>query len=343
MHLRFNNVNDAFRSLVRMIHGKETPMLATPSRYGDVLRFPEPVTITYNNPRQRVLFNEARDCNPFFHLVESIWMLAGREDVATLDYYNSKMKEFSDNGETFHGAYGYRWREQFGYDQLAVIISELINCPTSRRCVLQIWDATCDNPTHERSGKQHDLWTACNGGKDVPCNTQAYFSIVGERLEMTVCNRSNDMVWGMLGANVVHFSYLQEYIANCVGVQVGKYHQFTNNLHVYTERWTPEKWLRDTKSPSFAPCALPLVREWATFDEEIHELLDNPDHVCWEPYLAKVVSPMMLAFRHHKERNYAKAQEAVNYVADEQWRYAARIWLYKREENWRKKNATCAD
>ena len=33
------------------------------------------------------------------------------------------------------------------------------------------------------------------------------------KLCMTVCNRSNDMLWGAYGANVVHMSMLQEFVA----------------------------------------------------------------------------------------------------------------------------------
>ena len=54
------------------------------SRNGPVLRAPEPVSTVYAKPWERVLFDPQRDANPFFHLFESLWMLDGRNDVATL-------------------------------------------------------------------------------------------------------------------------------------------------------------------------------------------------------------------------------------------------------------------
>ena len=69
--------------------------------------------------------------------------------------------------------------------------------------------------------------------KDIPCNTHAYFLINNGRLDMTVCNRSNDIVWGCYGANAVHFSILQEYMAALIGVPVGRYWQISNNWHLY--------------------------------------------------------------------------------------------------------------
>jgi hypothetical protein len=47
------------------------------SRAGDVLVAPHPVMSVTSIPTERVLFDPARDANPFFHLFESLWMLAG--------------------------------------------------------------------------------------------------------------------------------------------------------------------------------------------------------------------------------------------------------------------------
>src|SRR6185369_13562421 len=80
------------------------------SRNGLVLVSPVPVMTTYLRPCQRVLFSPMRDANPFFHLMEALWMLAGRDDLAWPLYFNSKFGAYSDNGVTVHGAYGHRWR-----------------------------------------------------------------------------------------------------------------------------------------------------------------------------------------------------------------------------------------
>ncbi|MHC4157178.1 MAG: thymidylate synthase [Planctomycetota bacterium] len=130
-------------------------------------------------------------------------MLAGRNDVEWLAYFNANIANYSDDGEKFHGAYGYRWRKHFEGDQLMDIARALKANHDCRRQVLQIWDA-CD-----------DLGRC---SKDLPCNLTVHFQIGGTRirpvLNMTVFNRSNDVVWGAYGANAVHFSMLQEYMAN---------------------------------------------------------------------------------------------------------------------------------
>lgn len=58
-------------------------------------------------------------------------------------------------------------------------------------------------------------------------------------LDLTVCCRSNDAIWGAHGANAVHFSILQEYLAARIGVGVGKLYQLSNNYHGYLDKMQP--------------------------------------------------------------------------------------------------------
>lgn len=360
MHLYYRGVNDAFEGLVRGIHRGEFQVNASPSRYGDVLRLDGPVTITYTNPRERVLFNKARDCNSFFHLFESLWMLAGRNDIGSLCYYNSKMKEFSDDGFTIPDAYGHRWREYFGWDQLESIIDDLKKDKSSRRMVLQMWNSAKANHKFrfDNPDVSADTFRAASGSKSVPCNTQAYFDITNNELNMTVCNRSNDMIWGMLGANVVHFSFLQEYLACCIGVAVGKYHQFTNNLHVYINNFEPEKWLKEylprtettltyissDRNGGFEPVetARALVIDQAVFDFEVKKFIDDPFKEWQEPFLEFVAKPMCCAFKHHKSRQYDLAREALERVTAGDWQMDGLRWINKREAMWKEKQKDAA-
>ena len=379
MHLTYNNVNDAFSGLVEAMHlsqhrnwvpDSKVPRVKTvvrQSRYGDVLMIPEPVTVTYRRPEDRVLFNPIRDCNPFFHVYESLWMLAGRNDVACLAYFNSRMSEFSDDGKLLRGSYGHRWRSWFGYDQLDVIVRELRVNPDSRRCVLSMWYATGLPGT-----STSDLHTAVTpGSKDVPCNTHAYFLVNDGKLDMTVCNRSNDLVWGMLGANIVHLSFLQEYLAAHIGIPVGLYHQFTNNLHVYVNRWTPVDWLRFSNRdyrtmhdqpivdyPLYQGVSVPLCQPLDKADRRFHPLCNVDgtmltadtfykqvqhfvEHVndltetgYSEPFLEWVAKPMMLAFHAHKRRNYDDALNCCDSILASDWKIAAHQWIDRRRVSW---------
>lgn len=203
------------------------------SRNGPVLMSPEPVTTVFTHPQERVVFWEQRDANPFFHLYEALWMLAGRNDITGPARYAKNMLSYSDDGKTQHAAYGYRWRREFAHtsptlssrdrrepiDQLELIGERLRRNPDDRRCVLQMWDTALDLDVN---------------GKDVPCNTTATFQVNHEgKLDLVVFNRSNDIVWGTYGANAVHFSFLLEYMALRIGVPMGTYTQVSVNWHAY--------------------------------------------------------------------------------------------------------------
>src|SRR5580698_2494000 len=139
MEIHATNVNDAVDN---GFHYLAVAGVEENSRNGKVIVAPEPVLTTYTHPTERVLFSPLRDQNCFFTFFESLWMLAGRNDLAWPLYFNSKFGQFSDDSKTLWGAYGMRWREWFGYDQLPLVMKELKKNPNSRRVVLAMWDAT---------------------------------------------------------------------------------------------------------------------------------------------------------------------------------------------------------
>lgn len=357
MEIRGRNVNNVFKKLVEGIHTKTIPTVARTSRYGNVLMIPEPLLVTYEKPTEKVLFNPKRDVPIPFLVYEALWMLAGRQDVAPLAYYLPKMREFSDDGKVFNAAYGYRWRyadtSGQGYyssvDQLKVIIDHLKAKPDSRRAVLQIWNV------------EQDLLQA-DTSKDLACNVCAFFALRAENtgpgdygdeyvnyLDMTVINRSNDICWGMLGANVVHFAFLQEYVAAHLRAKVGRYHQISNNAHVYEATWQPEKWLVDYDQggtwshewyESEGMTLVPLVQDSATFDKELPEFVEEHSgklvqpvitRTWQEPFLQTVAQPMCNAFHCHKLKEPTLAKSWCNQIANEDWRVALRGWLERRE------------
>lgn len=396
MHFKFNNVNDAFEGLVRGIHVGEIPVDVCASRNGEVLKISEPVIITYQNPRQRVLFNAARDANPFFHAFEALWMLAGRNDIAPLCYYVKSYADYSDDGKTANGAYGFRWRKFWDYevcessgrhegpvDQLKVVIDHLRNKPESRRAVLSMWNVEDDLLKIDSSRDVCCNLSVCFDielGMCLECDGDGYVGVddglkeIASGLEprdkvcpkcggtpseqprylnMTVFNRSNDLIWGALGANVVHFSFLQEYVANCLGLEVGVYNQVSNNLHVYTKNWRPQDWLaetinRDMFSPEIVKygdggvreCSIPLVTDQETFDREVQTFVDlnyrpedmRGDSVHYsEPFLEDVARPMCHAFHMHKQRDYTGAYYWAGMIRSKDWQLASETWIGKRK------------
>lgn len=337
-----------------------------PSRNGDVLVSPVPVVTTFERPLNRVLVNRTRDANPFFHLFESMWMLAGRNDLAFPKKFVSTFGQFSDDGTTLHGAYGYRWRNWFGYDQLEVLVEHLTHDPKTRRAVLQMWDASFRevNEAGDVDLIFGDLEVGQRGGKDVPCNTAAYFDTIGGKLNMTVTCRSNDVVLGAYGANAVHFSFLLEYMALRTGIPMGEYRQFSNNYHLYTDLYPNLSFPADSIITSFAESVLasdiysspgplksrdftePQVRhvvplfmpdEEQFFHEDLQAFMEFDIDDFQSSFFLGVVGPMYRVWAHWKAKEFAAADQALNTILADDWRLAAQDWLITREKR-RKEN-----
>ncbi len=354
------NVNEAFALGVRYLldNGVEES-----SRNGAVLVAPGPVCTMYLNPTQHVLFSPTRDANPFFHFVEALWMLAGRRDVATVKAFNSQIGAYSDDQHTFHAAYGYRWRSHFGYDQLDSIVAELTRDPASRRAVLAIWDGGQRYWNGAISAKHTndapdggDIAAALANGLDIPCNTQAYFDLRGGVLNMTVCNRSNDVIWGAYGANVVQYSMLLMYMAARLRAPVGVYRQVSNNFHLYTEKFSRSKlraaidesaayhvantsaWFAAPWHPRSAPedwdyrlkgdlaYLMGLIDRWLVkkLPSEV------PDEILQTYWGSDVALPMIRAYCLHKAGNTREAIALTGDIASLDWAKACREWLERR-------------
>jgi thymidylate synthase len=296
------------------------------SRNGAVLVMPCPVVTATERPAERVLFSAQRNANPYFHLYEAVWMLAGRNDSAPL---NSFIKGFGSRyGEedgTVHGAYGHRWRDAFGVDQLNFVVNKLKADNTTRQCVIQMWDCS---PLHsDLTGE----W------RDRPCNDLIFLQIHGRRLDLSVMCRSNDMIWGCHGANAVHFSVLHEYLAARIGAKLGTMYQWSNNYHAYlTElnRLTQTQAdLSDDRYVTGKVKPLPMFDQPEKIDEDIERFMDLyegrtfPQGVYANYWFEGVMGMAMASHHHYKIGQLDRAQWYASQIAATDWRVACCEWL----------------
>jgi len=356
-----------------------------PSRNGPVLVAPCPVMTEYERPQERVLVNAVRDANPFFHVVEPLWMIRGDRSALLLNNFVRDFGErFAEPGvqQILHGAYGHRWRRHFldtttaadEIDQLDWAVARLRRDPDDRQVVLSMWDPAVD-------ANDEPL-------RDRPCNTQMYLRVRTETsggsysasdpdgtvrhmnlsqavqvLDLTVTCRSNDIIWGAYGANAVHFSFIQEYLAARIGVQVGLLYQFSNNFHAYRgelDRLTSRMYtafypyrdlvhaLRDGDTyAGHPPVVVPsrFVDDPAVIDREVEYLLGAYETLGEGPtdnaitngvlqlrnrFLAETVWPMLMAHRAYKSGSAWDHWAAC--IASDDWRRASVEWLERRRK-----------
>jgi hypothetical protein len=171
---------------------------------------------------------------------------------------------------------------------------------------------------------------------------------------MTVCCRSNDMLWGAYGANAVHMSVLQEYVATMVGVEMGEYRQVSDSFHIYlfgkNPTWDKVKDLtidpytfRHLKNPydRIEHKYTPLITDPEVFNWELKRFFtihpsDFDSYDGWgNPAFKDIAVPMMRAYALHKEKKYS-VYKALNDIKPVDWQTACFDWIRKRDKAYNK-------
>lgn len=129
-----------------------------------------------------VLAVKERKLSYEFLAAEAIWITCGGDKVIDIAPWNKNIANYSDDGETFFGAYGPKIAAQFDY-----VIGKLLDDGDTRQAVLTIWR---ENPPQT---------------KDYPCTIAMAFQIRGSMLHSHVFMRSSD-VWLGLPYDMFNFS-----------------------------------------------------------------------------------------------------------------------------------------
>lgn len=185
-------------------------------------------------PTERCIVVPHRGNDIFAAIAETMWVLAGRDDLDYLSHYLPRAREFSDDGETWRGAYGPRLRNWFGVDQVAAVLQLLRGDHTSRRAVINLFDPARDFVQ----------------SKDVPCNNWLHFLIRDDRLVLNVATRSNDIMWGFSGINTFEWSVLHEMMAFWLGVPAGTITYFISSFHLYERHYTRANRILNSSGPA---------------------------------------------------------------------------------------------
>lgn len=225
-HFTFGTLDDSLQGLCSALLGKGEK---TGSRNGETMELTH-VGVQYLDPMFREILNPERKVNIAAQLVETAWVLAGRNDIEFLSHYLPRAKDYSDDGKTWRAGYGPRIRNWAGVDQLQYVVDTLLDEPLSRQAVIGIWDPFEDTLP----------------GKDRACNDLLIFTSRLGYLDLQVTVRSNDVIWGHSAINMHEWSVLQEVVAHMLGVRVGELHFSIASLHLYAPHYDKARKIVET-------------------------------------------------------------------------------------------------
>ncbi len=265
------------------------------------------VVLELTNPLAR-LSRAEKKMHLFSGLGELLWYLAGSDDLEFIAYYLPKYREESDDGKTVYGAYGPRLLNMRGtHDQIENVIRVLRSKPTSKRAVIQIFDAADIAGPHV----------------EIPCTCTLQFLVRNKRVCAFSYMRSNDALWG-LPHDIFSFTMLQELIARSLGLDMGAYKHAATSLHMYEKHRGDAKEYIDEGIQARIGVAMPpmplgdpwsSVRTLVGAEPRIRSgsILD-PGSLSLEPYWQDLVQ-LLNAFQHYRsgaEANIAEVAQRMH-------------------------------
>lgn len=209
----FNTADDAFRYLYDMIiiNGSDTN-IGTKAIYN--------IGFEILNPTLNEITTEWRKWSKAYAQREWDWYLSGNPSVEEIKKFAPMWDKMHNGNNIVNSNYGYQWMKN---NQLNKCIEQLKKDSNSRQAWITIYD-----------GKEKCLYDF-----DTPCTLSVGFDIKPEtpnKLDMTVCMRSNDLIFGFCNDQYC-FSKLQQMVADELGLNVGTYYHFAHDLHIYERHY----------------------------------------------------------------------------------------------------------
>lgn len=214
MKTKFKNAREAFIYFYNEINSNGVAFGDTKALFN--------VGFTLENPSQKNInvLNPDRKFNLEYAEAEWQWYLSGDPSIDKLGEINGSIppiwEKMADSDRQVRSNYGWQWEREH---QLDKVIQMLKVYPDTRQAVLSIYD-----------GKEISTYR-----NDTPCTYAVQFTILNDKLEMSVLMRSNDLWFGFCNDQYC-FASLQELVAERLSIELGTYYHFAHNLHLYNNK-----------------------------------------------------------------------------------------------------------
>ena len=214
MRSRFETANKAFHDLYWRIVRDGVSFAGTKALFNAGFYIENPALNTIDDSKVK------RNWSKEYAEAEWQWYLSGDRNIAKLGELYGKVPQIwqrmADVDGNVNSNYGWQWERT---SQLDIVIQMLKDNPETRQAAISIYD-----------GKEISDYT-----NDTPCTYAVQFTILNNKLNMSVVMRSNDLWYGFCN-DQYQFSSLQMLVAYETGYELGTYYHFAHNLHLYNDK-----------------------------------------------------------------------------------------------------------
>ena len=208
----YYNANHAFNSLRADIIDKGIPFANTKALFN--------IGFYLQNPLDNKITNKERNWKEEYAEAEWQWYLSGDRNIKKLGDIYGKIppiwERMADHNGNVNSNYGWQWLRN---DQYEYIIDKLKFENDTRHAAISIYDCK-ENLDYEN---------------DTPCTYAVQFTIINDRLCMSVYMRSNDLWYGFCNDQYC-FSMLQKKVAEDINKEIGWYYHHAHNMHLYNDK-----------------------------------------------------------------------------------------------------------
>jgi thymidylate synthase len=212
MRKRFENANQAYEALLDEILMEGIPFDDTKALFN--------VGLYIDNPLDNHITNRERNWKLEYAEAEWQWYLSGDPSIKKLGDIYGKIppiwEKMADENGHVRSNYGWQWQRNH---QIDYVVNKLKSNPNTRHAAISIYDC-----------KEHSTYES-----DTPCTYAVQFTILNDRLNMSVYMRSNDVWYGFCN-DQYQFSSLQKMIADRLSIDVGWYYHHAHNMHLYNNK-----------------------------------------------------------------------------------------------------------
>lgn len=244
MYLSRNTIDSLLRDVYEALLCEKAIVEAHKGKFKEVIG----ACLHLTNPRARLSRSESKG-KIYSALGELLWYLSGDTRLDFIDYYiPNTFQDESDDQVHVRSGYGDRLFSWRGINQVNNVIELLGRNVTTRRAVIQLFDAS-------------DI---AQRFASAPCTCTLQFLAREERLHMFVSMRSNDAFLG-LPHDIFAFTMLQELVARSTGLELGEYRHCAGSLHLYERHFNAaQQYLNEGWQDLLPMPPMPLGDPWTS-------------------------------------------------------------------------------
>ena len=211
-NIRFDNANEAYEFLLNQTieHGEDFDDTKAIFNCGFYIM----------NPQKNHITNKERKWSLKYAEAEWQWYLSGDPSISKLGELYGKIppiwEKMADSEGNVRSNYGWQWKRNA---QIDYVTAKLKTNPKTRHAAISIFD-----------GKEFDTYR-----NDTPCTYAVQFTIIDNKLCMSVYMRSNDIWYGFCN-DQYQFSSLQKMVAYRLNLEIGWYYHHAHNMHLYNNK-----------------------------------------------------------------------------------------------------------